>query len=232
MPFLTLGPDWGDDFEVTEFALAAWHGDIPKLEKLLAAQPELTKDTMALYLALRAGRKDVFSFLVKNNLIITDSFYTYILYLEPDFLAFVPPNEEALILAQCRQVSLQLAQGLISNKLTLDEVRKLIYAGADTTRGLHITKSCIDYFPIHLAAIHPNLAIFKEIVRAGGDPKPTCPDGRNACRMVYENTTLSRAQRKAFKEYFKRAKASPIPALSLMNKLRLHFNFPVRADSK
>ncbi len=228
MPFLSLGSGWGDEFEVSEFALAAYNGDIPKLEKLLAAKPDLTLETMALYLALRAGNKEVFSWLVNNKLVITESFYTYILYYEPDFLELVSPDEEALRLAQCRQVSLQLAEGLRTNKLSIDEVRKLIYAGADCTRGIHIVKGSLDYFPIHLAAIHPNIIIFKEIVRAGGDPKQTSPDGKNSCRMIYESHTLSRPKMKAFVEYFNSTNVYPIPSLTLIQKLRLKFGLPVR----
>ena len=159
---------------------------------------------------------------------MTESFYTYILYFEPDFLELVPPNEEGLRLAQCRQVSLQLAEGLRTNKLSIDEVRKLIYAGADCTRGIHIVKGSLDFFPIHLAAIHPNFTIFKEIVRAGGDPKQESPDGRNPCRMIYESHKLSRDKMKAFVDYFEHNKVYPIPALTLIEKLRLKFGLPIK----
>ncbi len=227
MPFLSLGTAWGDQFSVSEFAMAAHLGDIPTMEKLLKDRPELTKDSMALYAAIRAGRKDVFTWLVKNTLVLTDSFYTYIMYYEPDFLELVPQNEDALVLAQARQVSLQLSQGLISGKLSLEEVKKLIYAGADATRGLYIAKGSVDFFPIHLAALHPHIAIYKEIVRAGGDPKTDAPDGKNSCRMIYEHPTLSREKRKAFHQYFKQTKVTPLPPLSLMQKIRLHFGLPV-----
>ncbi|MES2526356.1 MAG: hypothetical protein V4598_04690 [Bdellovibrionota bacterium] len=227
MPFLSLSQRWGDQFNVSEFAMAAHQGDFPTLEKLLSNDPELTKDTMALYLAIRAGRKDVFSWLIQNKHFIRDTFYTYIMYYDADFLELLPPNEEAMNLAHARQVSLQLADGLISGKLTLEDVRKLIYAGADATRGIFIAKDSIDYFPIHLATLHPNLAIFKEIVRAGGDPKTDAPDGKNACRMIYEHPTLTREKRKAFHKYFKQTNVSALPPLSLKEKIRLSFGLAI-----
>ena len=226
MPILSLGRNFGDEIEVTEFAEAAYRGDIPRLEKLLSDNPENKTDELALYVALRARRKDVFSFLLSHGL-TSNSIYSYVIFEDESFLELLPHNEEEILRARARQLSFELSRKLLSGKTTALEVRNLVYAGANATSGVLMGIGMKNYLPIHLAAMKPDLPVIKELIRAGADAAIPGPMGKNVCRLVYENREITRKKMKDFVNYFSRNGISPVPGLNFQERILLFLSRPL-----
>lgn len=226
MPVLSLGRSFGDESEVSDFAYAAYQGDIPRLEDLLSANPEFIKDEIALYVALRANRKEVFSFLLKKGL-TSKSIYSYVLFEDESFLGLLPPDETEIRNARARQISFELSKKLLEGGTTAFEVRNYIYSGANVTNGSLLGIGLRDFLPIHLATRNPELNVIKELIRAGADARHPGPGGKNACRMIYENKNLSKKKRDDFVKYFSRNRIFPTPPLGLLEKIRLKLGLSI-----
>lgn len=230
MARIHLGRGIVDDFEVTPFGLAAYEGNLPLVKELLRADPKNLADPMALYLCLRAGRKEIFSFLLESGIQCPKSVYGYVLFEDPSFLSLLPPDPEALAMGQARQKSFALSKGLLDGTLRASEVRQLIHDGADARNPVLVTTSERNFFPVHLAALKPELRLMKELIRAGVDPRMEGPLGKNAVRMVLENPRLSRKERRDFHRLFRNADMAPTPGLSVGDQLRLFLGLPIRTS--
>lgn len=227
MARISLGRGALDVFDVTEFAEAAYRGDRPSLKALLEKTPAYRTDAMAYYLALRANDRETFSFLLQLNVEYPGSLYGFVLFERPEFLALLPHNEEQLKRAEGLLPTFRMNQKLIEGTLTASELRDLIFNGANARSPVLLAAAELEFFPVHLAAMRPDLKLMKELVRAGVEPKMLSPDGKNAVRMVYENTKLSRRERKDFVKFFTNNQKSPLPALTAAEKILLFFGLPL-----
>lgn len=224
---LSLGRGVFDVFTVSEFGEAAYNGDLKRMESLLEKNPENAIYGMAYYLALRAGRKDVFQFLLDKKVPYPKSLYSYAMFENRDILSLLPYDEEQHRIAGARQPTFQLVHGLIHGTLSHHDVRDLIFAGADARNPVLVPEADNDYFPVHIAAMRPDFKVMKELVRAGVEPKMIGPDGKNAVRMIYESRLIGRKERKEFVKYFGNLNKDPLPALTFGEKLLLRFGLPL-----
>lgn len=223
MMFLSLGRGWGDEFDVSEFANAAYECDRAEVEALLKADPATKDDPMALYLALRGGHREVFQFLVEAGVRVDASHYRAVLDEDESYLPLLPPDAALESSARLGRANRRLSYQLMRGEGGLAEVRRCLDEGADPDAYCLVSYGLEGYKPLHLAARHPDLAVIEALLAAGAAADEVSPDGKNAVRKILDSAELDGPAKRRFLALFAAHGSTPRPPLDLWARLALTF---------
>lgn len=219
MNFISLGRGFADEFTVSDLAFAIYQGDIAKVEKIFFESETNKSDDMALYLALRVSRKDIFEFLVKNGIEIKENIYHQVLFEDPSFLNLLPKNLVASANAEASQAHFKLCIGLMENRLTTLEVEEFLKLGADPNALLW--PGNWDWHPLQLACMYSTLEIVEVLLQAGSNPDHIGRDNRNPIRIILTRKDLTRREKFQALKLFRKYKSVPIPSFTLKDRFDL-----------
>lgn len=226
MPFLCLGRGWNDEMYVSDFAAAAYDGKLDLVQSYLEKDSELKKETIALYLALRGGHQEIFSYLVAAGIEIHPSIYAHVLYEDPKFLSLLPKNEEVVAQAKRQRATAKLCFALLREENPIQEVMQALEEGAQVKELFEWGHHFQGFKALQYAARKPNFEIIQLLLKEGADPDEIV-QGKNVIRTILENRFLPRAERKAFLQLFKKHNSLPWPPLDIHDKIAIFWGNPI-----
>lgn len=227
MPFISLGRGFNDEYMVSDFANAVYGGDEAKARAMLAQDPSLRNDEMALYLALRLDRRALFIHFVESGFPIPDGLYAKVLYENPEYLQLLPPNPSAIKAARATLAQSRLNHEFLEDEPSLENVKAALAEGADPKVAKFVAHHLVDFKPIHLAAKRASLEIIEFLIQSGADPDETAPDGKNPIRVILENENRTSQERRAARKLFQRLGSEPRPALGFWDRWNLFWGKPI-----